>query len=229
MTKETSIFNLIGIGYCDNNPQYPSFEVRKDTVGCFSSLAKAEQTMKEVADRACKKFFGFLINEHVVDKPAFCSAKSRRSYLPDGSFLDETIASEVYDAAQSLETFHGRPADKIRFSAGDLVEVMDGDKVSLETVYQVPPTIEEVKSRIRFASDYTDDCYTTIPVECSFGHKYPEGVFVFPLRFPVSNMLREKLRKMYLNYATEKDDVAIVEMSKKCNFLGVFTYTVETI
>jgi len=45
-TTESSIFKLIEIEYCDENPQYPEFEVRHRAIGYFSSLAKAEQAMK---------------------------------------------------------------------------------------------------------------------------------------------------------------------------------------
>ena len=146
------------------------------------------------------KDFGYWINEHVIDKTVYWAAKSRRSYLLDGSLWDETIASEIHDENDGLETFEGRPANKIRFKAGNLVEVLNGDCVSLEIVFRSPPTIEEVKNRIRFAVDESDDCYTTLSSEGSGAHDHPGGVNAFPLRFPVSDKLRKKLEKIFLEY-----------------------------
>jgi len=173
------------------------FEVSKSTLGYFSSLEKAELAMKENIEKFNNndKDFGYWINEHVIDKTVYWRAKSRRSYLPDGSLWDETIASEISDENDGLEEFHGRPADKIRFKAGDLVEVINGDWVSLNIVYRSPPTIEEIKNRIRVACDHTDDCFTTISSEDANAYDHPEAVYLFPPRFPVSDELRKKLEE----------------------------------
>ena len=133
------------------------------------------------------------INEHVIDKTEYWFAKNRRSYLPDGSLWDETIASEISDKNDGSEEFIGRAADKIRFKAGDLVEVINGDRVSLNIVYRSPPTIEEIKNSIRVGCDHTDDCFTTISSEDANAYDHPEVVYLFPPRFPVSDELRKKL------------------------------------
>ena len=213
MAKKKTFFKLIEIEYCtDDNPQYPEFDVYRTVVGYFSSLEKAEQTMNQQKHIKSKKpeykFFGFLIEEYALDITGYDRAESRRSYLPDGSLLDETLMSEtLIDENYELVDFSGRPADKVRFKVGDLVEVLYGDTVSLEIVGKLPYTPERVqfmKENVRkkynreFYLDFTDDCYYTLDQDGE--HSHPEAINLFPVRFEVSEELKEKLVTHYENF-----------------------------
>ena len=56
---ENSIYKLIVINYFaygDDKPQYPDFELSYDTLGYFSSIANAEQVMKEYMKGYIEKY-----------------------------------------------------------------------------------------------------------------------------------------------------------------------------
>lgn len=197
-------------------PQYPNFNVEQSPVGLFSTLAKAEQAIQERIEfkkRNRWKYapFGFLIDEFELDEISFLSAKSRRNYLSEGSLLDECLISEIMgEKFPDLEEFSGRPADKVRFRNGDLVEVLHRDTVTLNIVCNPPWSPEKAnESKKRYTKagyddlhfDYSDDCYYTLGVSESDDdddtHGHPSPVRMFPLRFPVSDELRNNLEKQY--------------------------------
>jgi len=207
MEKECpSVFELIGINYGyndDNASQYPSFETSRFRLGLYSCLNKAEKGMKEYIEqeKECESYgelFGFLIHEFELDKCAYCMAKTKRNYLPDGSLLDENLMPE-----DCSEEFLGRPADKVRFRIGDLVEALHHHEVTLEIVGDLPPSPEWVSERKSkhgnsFRLDAGDDSYYTLPISDNENdHSHPKAVDLFPLRFPVSDELRNKLEARY--------------------------------
>jgi hypothetical protein len=191
MKKEKSIFELVEIAYNDEKPKYPEFEVYKCRVGLFTSLDKTEQAMKkrivEIEDWQDTPRFGFLILERALDKSVFRDAKSRRSYLSDGAFWDETLVSEIPDKDGNLEPFLGRPADKIRFNIGDFVELLGYETVTLGIVGNLPCKPEEVRP----GNDFTDDSYYCL--DQNGDHSHPAAVDLFPARLTINKALREKL------------------------------------
>ena len=211
MKKQKTIFELESIKSSRaEKPKYPQFDVYKMPIGVFSSLEKAEQAMaKYVKTFRDSSSFGFMVNELALDKTTYYEAKKRRSYLADGSFLDETLVSEISDDGKngSLEEFLGRPADKIRFNPGDLVEVLFGDKVTLEIIGQPSAmTTEELRELHRLNDkygtgrarlDYTDDTYYTLNLNSMRGHS--QAVSTFPVRLKVSKKLKEKFDAIYAN------------------------------
>ena len=219
MKKEKSIFELFLIEYRDEKPKYPSFEVDRRRIGIFSSLVKAERGINKYIkeqkhyeklhnDNRLQGIFGFLIKEFSFDEPSWFHPKNQRNYLSDGSFWDENPVSEMVNKDGDLEEFLGRPADKIRFQIGDLVEVFGYDTVTLDIVGMLPPTPEEVQQlhennrkryeerheNYNFKLDSSDDCYYTLDHYGDHGHPY--AVHLFPPRFPVSDKLRKKLEKV---------------------------------
>jgi len=235
--KDSTIFELTEIEYQDSYdaendeliaPQYPTFEVRQSRMGIFSTLTKAEQAMKEYIEKQkrygeeqgkdyLKKLFGFLIDEHKLDKCSWWWRESARNYLHDGSLLDECLTSDTPTEDDDFEDFFGRPADKIRFRNGDLVEVLHGDSVTLEIVGNPPWSPERFdanKIRVKekfgreFRLDSSDDRYYTLGVsdeDDDVSHDHPLPVRMFPLRFPVSEELRSNLEKRYLRYRAHFD------------------------
>ena len=220
MTRKKTIFKLIQIEYCDEKPRYPSFEVCRVTVGYFSILEKAEEAMKKnVASKGIitlHHLFGFLIEEYSLDKSVYFYPESIRSYLPDGSLWDVCLLSQVANKEGDLEPFFGRPADKMRFRTGDLVEVLHHDTVTLEIVAGLPFTPEELQKKLEvgrktspdysFRLDYSDDSYYTLNQDGV--HSHPASVCMFPTRFNVSKKLIVKLLSYeYLDYVAYYADL----------------------
>ena len=207
MTTENTIFKLIEIEYCDKKPQYPLFGVSKSTLGYFFSLEKAEQAMKnniEENDNGRQNTsFGFLIEEYALDVPSYWQAKSRRSYLSDGTLWAENLLDEdpLLESDDPAREFLGRPAEKRRFQKGDLVETLNGTQVTLEIVTEEPDTPEEVSEQREndkenfLHHDYSDDYYRTI--NHNGKQSYSNVIYVFPPRIPVGEVLQKKLWKMY--------------------------------
>ncbi|MCL2074642.1 MAG: hypothetical protein FWH18_12020 [Marinilabiliaceae bacterium] len=216
MTTNNSIFKLIEIDYCDEKPQYPEFEVSRIQIGYFSSLANAEQAMKNNIKgndySSENEVFGYIIEEYALDEPSYWHTKSKRSFLPDGSFLDETLVSDLPDKNGDFEEFLGRPPEKVRFASGDLVELLRGDTVTLSIVTHMPSSPEEVSemhqrskknhsSGVHLLLDASDDAYRTIEPDDTKDndtHDHPHGIQLFPLRFSVSAELHKKCAQTYL-------------------------------
>jgi len=186
MNEQKTIFKVIEIEYCADEQQYPEFDVYCSTIGFFSSLEKAEKKMNEQKHtNSCKpeyKYFGFLIEEYALDNPWTLPTESRRSYLPDGSLLAENLLSETPgDDFSNFEEFLGRPADKIRFKTGDLVEVLHHNSARLEIVGKEPPSPEWVRDLNQRGCklDSSDDAYYTLDEHGN--HSHPEVINVFPV------------------------------------------------
>jgi len=178
-------------------------------MGYFSSVFNAEQAIKEYVvkweEYEGVLSFGFLIKEHVLDLAEGSATKSERSYLSDGSFWDETNESQLsIDSccqlsidSRCITSFEGRSEEKIRFKPGDIVEMVFTKCAVLGIVHHTPPTIEEAKEG--FAPD---DLYYTTPHNATWGdggctHYHMLPVDLFPPRFPVSDKLQKKLKKVY--------------------------------
>jgi hypothetical protein len=207
-----TIFKLKAIEYWDKKPKYPRFEVSVHTVSYFSSLDKAEQTMKNFneEDFAQKPVFGFKIEEYVLDEYSYwAEPKSWRTYLSDGSLWDESIKPSMWyeNGEPWKEYFAGRPAEKIRFKIGDLVEVLFSDNhVSLLKVDNLPHTPEKAEQYIERMLKNHPNISGLIPdvfepndmyyvVDEFGGHYHPTPCMVFPARFKISKKLQEKLSK----------------------------------
>ena len=215
-----TIFELTEIRYADYEtdetgefiaPKYPEFKVHRWQIGVFSTLAKAEQAMKEFVDSCCEvEILGFHIDELYID--SIRHFKTIRNYLSDGSLWDECLTSSLEDDEGCSEEFLGRPADKVRFQNGDLAEELCGNVAHLVMVGNPPLSPEEIskrKQRPRFAdrsADYMDDLYYTLHF-CEedfhpdgYRHSHPFPTNLFPVRFPVSDEIRNNLESHYRNY-----------------------------
>jgi len=217
MKKQKTIFELEKIEYKSwKKPKYPEFEVSRYPIGHFTSLAKAEQGIKKYIkqekryeklqkDNRTQNLFGFKITEVVLNEISYCSAVSRRNYLSDGSFWDESVMSEMCYDDEPEPVNPGRPAEKMRWKLGDLVEVLQGKQVTLEVVGGLPRTPEEKqewierirKKRGHEPLDNCEDPYYTLDKNGS--HSHPYAVNTFPVRLKVSKKLKEKYDAVYAN------------------------------
>ncbi len=137
---------------------------------------------------------------------------SRITQLPDGGSEDESGASWLYDANGTLidytittwennplkSRFFGRPESRQRFRKGDIVEVIERDKVYLAVVGADMPSVdwfwslyEKCKDLNNYFPDASDDCYYVIdgPGEAFHSHVSPVALMK-PCR-PVSEEIRQ--------------------------------------
>ena len=136
----------------------------------------------------------------------------RITQLPDGGSEDESGASWLYDTNGTLidysittwekdllkSRFFGRPESRQRFHKGDIVEVIECDKVYLAVVGADMPSVdwfwdryEKCKDLNRYFPDASDDCYYVIdgPGEAFHSH-VPALALMKPCR-PVPEEIRQ--------------------------------------
>ena len=170
MTTENSIFKLIELEYCGENPQNHEFEVSRTSIGFYSSLTDAGQAIIESVKRydyaRQNPLFGFLIEEYALDAPYYWWTDSRRIFLPDGTFLNETMV--LLGNHGDFKEFPGHAADKVYFVSGDLMMLRNRDTVTPDIVTHVPTTPEETPKPegtrgISFSSQFNG----VLPKKCS--------------------------------------------------------------
>ena len=173
-------------GYLIRNsyePIYSQIDVFISENILFRTLNEAEMKITELAheeelmnERAC--FFVYEVPVGVNCYPT--EGQKIRSYTADGYLNSESKVSSIEDNNGNLELFNGRDKIECKFHEGDRVMVFKGDHLSFETVYALPVDSDESKT---FISDYSDDCYITIPDGGYYyeHHNHPLVVNVFPI------------------------------------------------
>lgn len=175
-----TVFELIRI-YTNSKTRYPLRKSQINTMGLFSTLAKAETQMiqdaegyyeseqerlRDIAEkeeyRNDEKRFGhdvvlaYRITEYELDTEVWkCSStQSVRTYTADGKPNDESLLDY-----QCERHFKGRTPEQIRFRPGDIVEVIDEWGAELCVVGHAQPTTEDYASyRKRCWEDCMKDC-----------------------------------------------------------------------
>ena len=159
-----TVFELIRI-YTNSKTRYPLRKSQINTMGLFSTLAKAEAQMifdaegyqeseqerlKDIAEkeeyRNDEKRFGhdvvlaYRITEYKLDSEVWkCSStQSVRTYTADGKPNDESLLDYQCECH-----FKGRTPEQIRFQPGDIVEVIDEWGAELCVVGHAQPTTED--------------------------------------------------------------------------------------
>ena len=175
-----TVFELIRI-YTNSKTRYPLRKSQINTMGLFSTLAKAETQMiqdaegyyeseqerlRDIAEkeeyRNDEKRFGhdvvlaYRITEYKLDTEVWkCSStQSVRTYTANGKPNDESLLDY-----QCERHFKGRTPEQIRFRPGDIVEVIDEWGAALCVVGHAQPTTEDYASyRKRCWEDCMKDC-----------------------------------------------------------------------
>lgn len=175
-----TVFELIRI-YTNSKTRYPLRKSQINTMGLFSTLAKAEAQMthdakgyqesecerlKDIAEKEeyhnDEKRFGhdvvlaYRITEYKLDTEVWkCSStQSVRTYTADGKPNDESLLDY-----QCERHFKGRTPEQIRFRPGDIVEVIDEWGAELCVVGHAQPTMEDYAGfRKRCWEDCMKDC-----------------------------------------------------------------------
>lgn len=118
---------------------YPSFKVYRHLSGVTHILEEAEALMMRIIEES-KEYSSDIYCFHIKEFPLgkiigdafYGSGMSWRLYDANGKFMDKTYCSVLQaDWDTEYGRFRGRPAETRRFKAGDIVEILDGDKVRL--------------------------------------------------------------------------------------------------
>ena len=171
-------------------------------LGTYTSLERAEKAMMSVVKSwvmDCDTFCYIITERKLNPKLGDEDEVAVRTYLPDGSWYEENLVGRD-------GVFRGRPADRIHFEIGDIVEIYCGDMVALAIIGNVPPSTEfaekmrqrhlkaGMKAYEGYFMDKSDDQYMVYDT-CSGGHRHIESQFVFPPRKSVSKALIERLKE----------------------------------
>ncbi len=203
---EDVVYQLVCILYRNRDyARYPTFSVYQVVRGYYHTLAQAETAMRHVILTEANEdidVFGYYIHELPLNMPIYgCETQSTRAYLSDGTLLTQTLVSSIDDPNGKLQPFLGREPEQCPFQKGDIVEVLRGNKVTLEIVDSLPVSparIQELQERSQkkgwgdVSLDYSDDCYLTYDIHHS--HSHPSIERVFPAHLPISERLRPLLR-----------------------------------
>ena len=204
--SKSTVFELQAIGIHEG--RYPVRKASRWRLGLFSSQKKAEEAMRSHVERRLamdeedrEDFLGYLLTEIALDSCDDEQECSSCSYTADGRFNDRNMMD-------SRGKFHGRPEELVRFKVGDVVEVLDYDRVELCVVAGTPITtemFEDIKQRAeadiakRGCEDYCyemdagDDQYTVYPARGDY-HMHIRSELVFKPTKPISKALRERLK-----------------------------------
>lgn len=145
-------------------------------------------------------WLGFIVTKYVVESGK-CEPIYQCTYTHEGKFNDKNLADEN-------GVFRGRPAELLRFSKGDIVEVYDGE-AGLGIVYGTPLSPEHCSliappdERGRYTIlDRTDDQYTILFLANNpegYYHSHIESQFVFPPTKPLSPTIATRLKDILTN------------------------------
>lgn len=147
-----TVFCLIEIDVTTDREErevmYPEFEIRQRMQGIFSDKEQAERGIQECIKNAVEwntEIYCFKVYEVPLNHVTYIGTgnffKSVREYLYDEkcNLLDYTICSSLdEDIFTEYGSFLGKPAESMRFKKGDLVEVIEQDKVRLAVVNHDP-------------------------------------------------------------------------------------------
>ena len=232
-TKTISVFDVWVT--CDTTyrrPHYPSYRVRTWKAGSAFNLESAERIVREFIRQNDEEERTIRCLEHVhsirvVEMPVGVYAPkwmSRSEYVYDtkGCLIDKRTIP--YEGA----TFTGRSQDQVRFRKGELCEVLDGDRVYLGFVVEVPPS-EEDAARVNtgpFHMDATDDSYIVLTDSRNVSHDHVNSLNIFRPMHKVSSRTRERLHRAYEKFIAfpalmeSRDNAALTEMREAAGRLG---------
>lgn len=209
---------LLDDGCLTRKSPYPKFNLNKVIIGFTESLPIGE-TMIDDFILEYKDFvtYCFYIDEFPIDKHIyqFCAEDVfyRRLYDSNGIYLEESVSSYYEtDLNKGCGVFRGRISESLRFTEGDIVEVRNENQVELGIVTNRVMTIDRCweiwkKDSDRYLLDSSDDQYTIYWDKENHSHISPLNI-LHP-RFPISDYLRKKYQRIYLQALESKSHPAL--------------------
>ncbi len=221
---------------------YPEYEITRDrNIGYFHTLEDAESAMRKHVEKVRKSLsegdrfedetFCYEIKERPIGELGYaCAIVSHRVYDADGCFLEQTLcASGCFTEEDYIYgIFRGRTEEQMRFKPGDIVEVVNHNKVSLGFVVCQPLSVEDcwrmwqrhIKERETliaetgdphdagmpeyFGCDDSDDCYIVLTTSQYISHSHEPVTDVFAPHFPIPNYIRKRLETAYRRFVEKE-------------------------
>ena len=246
---EDVIFKLTVWCYETLQPRYPEFKIRDAIHFYFKTLEEAQKkipalvrSLKEErnAAPAGRKSnyllpYCFVVDEIPLGHTLYWRDAVQAWWVYDkkGKLVVNSLVSELDNEVLGLEPFFGRFPEMCPVKKGDIVEVVDGNTVSLEIVCALPtdprsclrrvqryrellrrehPEITDEKLEKVFSNDYSDDCYITLDGTMIDGqdtymcsHSHPSVKWVFPARMKIPEKVRERLEACLKKVEEERD------------------------
>lgn len=205
-----SVFDVWATYDCNwRKPHYPTYEVSTRKVGSAFSLEGAERIVRETVraeahERRSYFYKQGLLSLHIREMRVghyVQEWQTESEYIYDNRGVRLDGRTIPYDGDQP---FGGRSAAELRFKAGDLCEVLDGERVYLGFVVETPPSREwaQRSNSGSFHLEAGDDSYVVL-TSCDYrDHDHVDSMKIFPPRFPIAPRTLARLRKAYNDYVT---------------------------
>lgn len=208
---------------------YPSFEVERNTLYVCQTIQKAESLIKKEVKEKGENIYCFYLHR----LPFGINIKWNWGcvewvYDAQGVLIEQSRCSKLNeDYRKPAGRYLGRSADMIRFQSGDIVEVLDGNKVSLAVVVRTPPSIswcweyynrcsesygessihkdQSSEEFLGYILDFSDDSYIVIDAPSYYYHSHSSSHNVFKPRFALPKRIRMRLESYYESILKEEE------------------------
>ena len=207
---------------CFGRVHYPDYPVKNIKVGSALELKGAERIVREVVRDPAGQFN--LHSLRVLEIPLGKYApewepRSEYLYSREGKLLDRrTIPANV-------GLFDGRTEEDLRFKKGDLCEVLDGERIHLGFVVELPPTVEDASQHNAHSClpmDVTDDCYGVQTDSHYYSLTYVDSLRIFKPQYKISPRTENRLRNAYHDYLTFPKRMKIADITAKARLQAIF-------
>lgn len=209
---------------------YPSFEVERFTQYLCQTIEEAESLIKKEIEEKGESLYCF----YLCKLPFGVNVKWNWKctwwlYDAEGILIDQSRCSGLDEEyREPTSRYLGRSAEMIRFQRGDIVEVLDDNRVSLAVVVGTPPSISwcwEYYNRcvafyykdatpdersneefLGYSLDISDDSYIVIDGPGYYYHSHTFSHHVFKPRFALPKKIRMRLEGYYESIIKEEEE-----------------------
>ena len=181
-------------------------------VGHYSSLEKVMEAMsvnnQETWD--AEEIMAYMVKEIAVDgEIGEVSWLSVMTYDAQRVLIDQCL--QDYNLCNQFE---GRNPEAIRFKVGDIIEVLEGQRLYTAIVAALPPTPEDHFPVL----DALDDCYLVLPLDSGpIGHLHIAPTHTFTLQHPLEKEGLDYLQNRLLICQGREDEA---NMGSICSIEG---------
>lgn len=190
---------------------YPSYPISRHEIMLATSIEIAERFIK--SRPYGKEVLMYSVEEKQINVGHHSSdCLTERIYDRKGELIDRRMFSTIFEGKNSK--FYGRKQSEIRFSKGEIVEVIGGGEAHLAFVVGLPLTEEEAQEIYRkaaadgyedFTLDWTDDFYTVLTDHDYASHKHVDGMNLIKPSFKVSAHAAERLSNEFSRYINNEE------------------------
>lgn len=194
---------------------YPSYPICWHQIMLATSIEVAERFVKSCPFD--KQVLMYSVREKLINVGHYGSdCLTERIYDLRGELIDRRMFSTIFEAKNSK--FYGRKQSEIRFSKGEIVEVIGGGEAHLAFVVGLPLTEEEAQEIYRkaaadgyedFTLDWTDDFYTVLTNHDYASHEHVDGMNLIKPSFKVSARVAEHLSNEFSRYSSNEEQGGI--------------------